>query len=165
MEKQNQCDEHSHFPYRETWRKCRRLLLLKTYVWLGSDLEAEAPSEASSTLSAICSWNSVPTLSVIALAHSVASSWAFLMGCFLRAVCLHLCCRAYTASNRMLNLRRFDPGLLPFFKGFLMTYWWTLPSLEKLKSFQVLLALLLGSNSQGTVVSVSPETFLSPFSQ
>lgn len=68
-------------------------------------------------------------------------------------------------SNRTLNLRRFDPGLLPFFKGFLMTYWWTLPSLEKLKSFQVLLALLLGSNSQGTVVSVSPETLLSPFSQ
>lgn len=65
-----------------------------------------------------------------------------------------------TGSNKMLNLGRFGPGLLTLFKGFLTTYWRTSSSLERLKSFRILLALL-GPNRRGTVVSVSLRIFFS----
>lgn len=55
----------------------------------------------------------------------------------------------------MLNLECFDPGLLIFFKGFPTTHWQKSSSLKRLKSFEILLALL-GPNHQGTVVQGSP---------
>lgn len=68
-----------------------------------------------------------------------------------------------TRSNEKLSLGCFGPGLFTFSgKGFLTTYWWTSPSLEKLKSFQILLAPLDPSH-QSSVASVNPGTpFLPP---
>lgn len=65
-----------------------------------------------------------------------------------------------TWSNEMLNLAWFSPGFLIFFiKGFLTIYQQKPSCLKRLKIFKILL-VFVGPNHQGTVVWVSPETFL-----
>lgn len=65
-------------------------------------------------------------------------------------------------SNKTLNLGHFGPRFLSLFKSFLKTYWQTTYFPERLKSLQVLLALL-GLRQQDTVVSVKPGMSFSPF--
>jgi hypothetical protein len=60
-----------------------------------------------------------------------------------------------TWNSKLLNLCTLALGLHSLFKGFLAKYWWTSSSLERLKSFKILLALL-GPNYQITAVSISP---------
>jgi hypothetical protein len=61
-----------------------------------------------------------------------------------------------TWNNKLLNFGCFDSGffLPPLFKGYLTTYYQTVLSLEVLKSFQVLLAIL-DFNYRDTIVFTS----------
>ena len=96
------------------------------------------------------------------LAYSAASSLFFLVRSFFRALRRRLCCRTRGVTRHWI-LGALVLGFLPsLFRGFRTTYWQTSSSLERLKSFRILLALL-GPRQRGTVVSVSPGISFSPF--
>lgn len=131
------------------------LLCLKTYFWLDSNLEKNShrgqPISPGNLMLALFLW--LPWFHIFCSLFLV-----FLCSLFLRSNF-----PAFVLQEvwpKVLNLGCFGPGLLTsLFKGFLTTYWPTLNSLEKLKSFQILLALS-GPNQWGTVVSVSPSLLL-----
>ena len=71
----------------------------------------------------------------------------------------HLCCRMRGVTRHWI-WGALVLGVLPsLFRGFLTTHWWTSPSVERLKSLQILLDLW-DPRQQGEVVSVSPRVSL-----
>lgn len=79
----------------------------------------------------------------------------FLSVLFSSTLHYHVCCRICGVTRHRL-LGALVLGSSPsLFKVFLIAYWWTSPSLQRLKSFQILLALW-GPNCQGAGVSASP---------
>lgn len=117
-------------------------LLQKSHFQLDSDFEVEALREKSLCLLEIRSWR-FPLGSIIFLAKgsalSTASSLFFLGRCFFRAI--RLCHRTRGVTRRR-SLGALVPGFFPLFRGFLPAHWRTSSSSERLKSLQILLALL-----------------------
>lgn len=134
------------------------LFLLKTCFRLLSVLNAL--SKDTLCFLAICPWRfSLASfiLSAKSLAYSTASYlYFFIMSTFVLQ-------DMWVARNWILGALVLGswPSLL---KSFLTTYWQTLSSLERLKSFWMLIGLL-GANQLGPVVSVSLGMPFSPFSQ
>jgi hypothetical protein len=81
---------------------------------------------------------------------------------FFRATAQQLYYRTW--NNKKLNFEGLGPEgtFLPsLLKDFLKMYWKTSSSLERLKSFQILISLL-GTNCRGTVVSVNSGISIHP---
>lgn len=108
------------------------------------DSQVEASCEDSVHLLAICFCHiSVASFILLAksLAYSTASTSFFLVCCFFKAAHWHLSCRTYGITRHWILGTLVLGFLSSLFNDFLTLYWQT-SSLERWKTFQILLALL-----------------------